>query len=371
MEKFSMENLTKEQNLIEVLVNKCKAAIRSKKEPIILFGAGTIGKYYLEILRKFINPIEILFCDNDNEKIGTFIEGIPVISFENMRKKYSNSMIIVTSLSYYCEMAEQLKENGLSQSLHGIIIDRDINYYQEFDNYFNVVDSNRDKFSKVYDLLCDEESKQLFYGRLNYCITFDYKYISPFKSQDIQYFDSKIIHLTEDEIFLDGGAFIGDTVEEFLKQTRGKFKKIYSFEPEKSKHKEFLNKFSEHKNIELVPYGLWNKKEILKFSSKNTSSSKINPTGNSEVPVISIDEFLNGNPVTFIKMDIEGAELEALRGAVKTIEKCKPKLAICIYHKAFDMVDIPLFLNEIVPEYKIYFRHYSNVASETVCYATI
>ncbi|MCM1303087.1 MAG: FkbM family methyltransferase [Lachnospiraceae bacterium] len=70
-------------------------------------------------------------------------------------------------------------------------------------------------------------------------------------------------------------------------------------------------------------------------------------------------------------MDIEGAEMEALTGACKTIQKNRPKLAICIYHKYEDLYRIPMYVKSLVPEYRIYIRHYSDTPSETVMYAII
>lgn len=154
-----------------------------------------------------------------------------------------------------------------------------------------------------------------------------------------------------------------------MRQTKGEYKKIYSFEPEKSKHQEFLKKFAEMKNIKLKPYGLWSKRGVLRFNAQDNVSSGISENGNIEIPVISIDESLEGEPASFIKMDIEGAELNALKGAKETIRKYKPKLAICVYHKPLDIVEIPLYIKELVPEYNIYLRHYHYGASETVCYA--
>ena len=85
-----------------------------------------------------------------------------------------------------------------------------------------------------------------------------------------------------------------------------------------------------------------------------------------------IDEAIaEGDKVTFIKMDVEGAELESLKGAEKTIRRDKPKLAICIYHKPEDMWTIPLYIKELVPEYKLYIRHHSSGVCETVLYAVM
>ena len=85
---------------------------------------------------------------------------------------------------------------------------------------------------------------------------------------------------------------------------------------------------------------------------------------------IALDAYINKNErVTFIKFDIEGAELEALKGAKGIISSYRPKLAICLYHKKEDYWQIPYYVKELVPEYKLYIRHYSNYSSETVLYA--
>ncbi len=84
-----------------------------------------------------------------------------------------------------------------------------------------------------------------------------------------------------------------------------------------------------------------------------------------------LDDVLKGERVTFIKMDIEGSELAALKGAANTIRSQKPKLAICIYHSPQDMLNIPIYIKSLVPEYKIYIRHYTDMMLETVCYAVL
>ena len=89
-----------------------------------------------------------------------------------------------------------------------------------------------------------------------------------------------------------------------------------------------------------------------------------------EIPVMPIDEAIEtGDRVTMIKMDIEGSELEALKGAKQTIQRDKPKLAICIYHKPEDIIEIPCYIKELVPRYRLYLRHYGNGDTETVLYA--
>ncbi|AOZ93254.1 FkbM family methyltransferase [Paenibacillus crassostreae] len=362
--EFSLDMLVKEPTDVRLL--KELNTLRPIDKPIILFGAGSWGIYYLNTIKKYFS--KILFCDNNPEKWGTTLEGFPVISFDELKNIYSNSFITITSLDFYDQILEQLEENHLQEriliSLEGFID-------PDFNDYFNTVKNNEHQFKKAYDILSDDKSKQIFCDRINCCITADKKYLIPLRSTSPQYFESEIISLTDEEIFIDGGAYIGDTVEIFLKQTNEIFKKIYSFEPEKTKHEEFLRKFSGYHNIELYPHGLWSERGVLRFNAVDDGSSGVNKDGDTDITVVSIDDVLNGKPVTYIKMDIEGAELEALKGAQNTIKRHKPKLAICIYHKPLDLVEIPLFIKQLVPEYKIYIRHYNINIFETVCYAVV
>ncbi|MEK5478232.1 FkbM family methyltransferase [Paenibacillus sp. FSL R5-0407] len=363
--------MANEPNQLKYLTSLCSQSINSDK-PIILFGSGTIGKLYLQFLRKNNFMSDIFFCDNNLAVCGTLIEDVPVISFNELIDKYNHSYIIVSSLEYFDEIALQLKDNHLSYimdtGVHLALLDTE-NTLKSFQGYSSLIEKNLTQFQKAYDLLSDELSKKIFCDRINYCNTVSSKYLTPLKSNCPQYFDPDIIKLSDQEVFIDGGAYTGDTVEEFLKATDGMFKKVYSFEPEENKHNSFKQVTGGDERIQLMPYGLWSKPEILRFNAQGNYASGLNEVGNVEIPVTSIDEVLKGAPVTFIKMDIEGAELEALKGARESIRKYKPKLAICVYHKPLDIVDIPLYLTELVPEYKIYFRHYSVSMYETVCYA--
>ena len=93
--------------------------------------------------------------------------------------------------------------------------------------------------------------------------------------------------------------------------------------------------------------------------------------GNSVVKGVTLDEIIKDEKVTYIKLDVEGSELKALEGAKNTIKKNKPRLAICIYHKLEDILELPLYILDLVPEYKFYIRHYCSCMWETVLYAVI
>lgn len=125
-------------------------------------------------------------------------------------------------------------------------------------------------------------------------------------------------------------------------------------------------------NVVCVNGGAYSFSGALRFNEASlTGSSRITGTGEKEIKVVSIDDMVGDDKVTFIKMDIEGSEMEALDGAKKTIERCKPKLAISIYHREDDLWEIPYYILSKYPWYKIYIRHYSLTVTETVMYATI
>ena len=121
----------------------------------------------------------------------------------------------------------------------------------------------------------------------------------------------------------------------------------------------------------VIRKGLWDKEDVLCFKAYSNGSSRLEKKGEIKIPVGSLDDMIRDERVTFIKMDIEGSELEALKGAKNTIRNHHPRLAICIYHKPIDVIEIPAYILELVPEYKFYVRHYDSSLEETVLYATV
>ena len=121
-------------------------------------------------------------------------------------------------------------------------------------------------------------------------------------------------------------------------------------------------------NIKIIPKGTWREETILGFVSSGDGSYITAGTGDSSIEVTTIDKEIK-EKVTFIKMDIEGSEWDALHGARRIIQEQKPILAVCLYHKPEDLFRIPKYMKKLVPDYDIYIRHYTDMLWETVCYA--
>lgn len=235
------------------------------------------------------------------------------------------------------------------------------------------------EIAAVYHMLEDEESKDIWINRMNYLITDDYRYIEYIVKNycytesgahtlaERQYFDEPFIQFGDDEVFIDAGAFDLTTALEFAKRCKS-FKKIYSFEPDKTNINVCLKRKDGDKRIEIVPYGTWSSQTELRFKAFGNWQSMISKEGEEVISVTSIDEVVK-EKVTYLKMDVEGAELETLKGAKKIICRDKPNLAVCIYHKPEDMTELPLYIKSLVAGYKLYVRHYSEEKYETVLYA--
>jgi FkbM family methyltransferase len=186
-----------------------------------------------------------------------------------------------------------------------------------------------------------------------------------------QYFPTDFIKLSQEEVFVDGGGFIGDTALNFIEKTQNEFKHIHIFEPIKDNYEKMQqNLTTDSEKIKMYNVGLYSSEKDV-FFDQRSSASKINKQGEISVKLVSLDNYLSEEcrkEITYIKLDIEGAELEALKGMRETILKYKPKLAICIYHKPKDLWEIPLFIHDLEPSYKLFIRQHQPVY-ETVCYA--
>lgn len=222
---------------------------------------------------------------------------------------------------------------------------------------------NKDQYEKIFDLLEDEKSKTVFQKVLNFKITGDYSFMKGFtNNHKEQYFDKEIIPDIKNISFVDGGGYVGDTIPNIIGNFPD-YKKIYSIEPNKLHINIAKRKFADTQNIEFIECGLSNQKVTVddKISSNNCDHNY------NAVNTDTLDNIIN-EKVDFIKMDIEGAEQDAIDGAKETIKRYKPILAICIYHKAQDWYKIPQMVLSVHSGYKLYLRHYMEGIYETVLY---
>ena len=343
---------------------------------IVLWGLGTYTEEVIALLGE--EKIEGIVDSSESkwgEKIGKFTIEDPRLLRQRIDVKRCVFMISVASHNY--EIAYNL--------VHEWAIEE--NKIFSFTSYFaekymydaNAIMGNEEKIRKTLEIFADEPSKRYFknliIGKLsrnpicfkeNDNIKKEYYYIN--KGKDIC--------VKSGDTILDCGAYIGDTAELFIKQTQKKCK-IYCFEPLKGNYEQlcqWIEKCHYENQIVCINTMLSNysgKTQIVAPSNTSVSASReVEGEFGNDVRIGTIDEYID-EKVDFIKMDIEGAELEALKGAEKIIRKYKPQMMISAYHRTSHLWEIPERILSIEPQYKIYLGHQPNAAFEPEFYVSI
>lgn len=406
-----------ESEIIDDLFGLFRQAAVSGKIPVVLFCAGSSGAVLHGLLaRHGIYPV--CFCDNNPSRLGKTYCGLPIIAFDELKSHHRKSLILIASAAYQNLVRRQLLDNGfLAQRIITLNTDDEAPDAQikrerilmlarngAATTVLEKLRNDEDKIADAYDLLADEKSKALFVRRLALIASgYEYRmykeFLKDFSEPVLQYgydnlvrftrpgsyfyFNNDVLRLEDNEVLVDGGAFSGDSVDEFVKaceKNKVRYKHIFCFEPDLSNYGKLLENTSKHRDVTCLRFGLWSHRTTLRFVSSSQTESycaRIHENGataqvvpDMEIEAADIDGQLSGQDVTFIKMDIEGAELEAIRGGAAAIRGLSPKLALSVYHKTGDLYEIPVIIHQLNPTYKLYLRHFGNYFDDTLLLAS-
>lgn len=236
--------------------------------------------------------------------------------------------------------------------------------------------ANRNALQKVYKMLADEQSKKVFENVIRYKLSGDIKYLKECETPADEKFD--LLNIGTEEIVVDLGAYDGDTLVEFLNGTSMQFKKLYAMEPDNKNYRKLKRQLYMIGSALLEAYnvGAWDEDTTITFNmragrgstaSGGNSADRTPGSGNAiprrsaryrDIKMMKTDTMLRGEAATYIKIDVEGAEENALRGAKETITSFRPKLNVALYHRNEDMFKLPLLINELNRKYKFYMRHH-------------
>ena len=284
-----------------------------EKSGLYIYGCGMYGK------ELFLMSESVRWKGFIDGKVSGGFGGLRIFTPEEFIKSYSGEKVVISSADYKKEMTDELIKMG-------IMIE-------------SIIDGT----------------------------------MLPLVIESYQYFDLPELKQVDYEVFADVGAYDGMTSVRFHEWCHGNGKSI-CFEPDRTNIERLkCNLKSQKIDFCVIEKGLWDSDTELRFAEEMGSISHI-VEGSSDntlstIPVTTIDSIFENEDVTFIKMDIEGAEQKALLGAENTIKRCRPKLAICVYHKPEDIWEIPLTILGIFPDYQFYLRHYSLHNGETVLYS--
>jgi FkbM family methyltransferase len=373
---MTIDEVLSERIHVEAIKKLSTLSIILTSTPIVIFGCGNLGKK----IANFVSSRKynlVAFSDNNQQRWGDQINGIPIISPSKASELYSEEGIFIVSIwspgNSFAKTKEQLAGLGVKNVIHAASLmqlfpDELLPHYhfQTPDYYARY----RKEMKEAYDLFADEESQKQYLAHIDCRINLNFEGL-PIADTKNQYFPSGVIQLSEQETFLDAGAYDGDTLQDFCERTGFSFKQYIALEPD-PQNKEKLEKRIQSlnvKNVAVYPYAVGAENCTLKFDATGGGGAGISTTGSIEVECVRIDDkFYNEKP-TYLKFDIEGAELDALAGAQKTIEAIKPKLAVCLYHLPDDLWNIPLYLKSRYPFYKFYARTHQFDGLDFVLYA--
>lgn len=315
------------------------------------------------------------WLEKNNRKVVAYIDdftsddifnGLPVIKSDSY---FDNTAIINCATERTIDVNNLISKMNATDSIDYFALQlaypdelSEVDYLENTD----IISNEKKSFIAIYSHLADEVSRDEYQSVLNFRLNRDIRFMDTFKFKIREQYFEPFLKLPADAAFVDGGGYDAETTLEFIKH-QPDYTKVYYFEPTVSSMNLSQKRLKAYPNIEYYQKGLWSTQEVLQFENALGTSNRISGTGEVSIEATSIDRTIN-EKVDFIKLDIEGAEIEALKGAKDTIKKQKPKLAVCVYHKQEDFIDIPNLLLAYNPSYKVYFRHYTQGVVESVMF---
>lgn len=351
----------------ELIALKSEVAFadQAMKDSVAIFGAGQCGAAAFKYLTQ-LGANVICFVDNDINKQGCYVDGCKIVSPEEMLL-LSPSIIFIAARHAVSPIKKQLK----ALNVHSISLDA-----------YKLAIQTKQLEEIRHEFLNDDTSRVVFDAVVNAMLTGNEAYCEHVMEGNQNFALPQFMNTCKREHFVDAGAYVGDSIERFIWSNNGVFERIYAFEPGPAQHKaltirmrRLANEWAfEASRFECINAALAddNKKANLSANSMLQSTSiEDSCTSDETVSMYKLDSFLGERPATFIKVDVEGMELRMLRGARETIRKFKPKLAVSVYHNAEDLFEIPEFIKDLVPEYKMAVRHHAPMLMETVLYCWV
>ena len=321
--------------------------LKTAAKPIVLYGMGNGADKILDIFAEKGISCAGIFASDDFVR-GQSFRGMPVKKYSQIKAQFEDFVIVVAFATSRPEILARIFE--LAQAHTVLAPDVPVAGITRFSREF--YELYRAQFDAVYDLLIDEASKTCYERIINFKIGGDIQLLKPFFEKEKVYRD--LLQLQGERI-VDLGAYDGDTVREFVAADK-QYQSIIALEPDPKNYKKLARNCKELRDVTTYPLGAWDKEATARFGAEASRNSAVGVKG-AEVKLTSVDALV-AEPITLLKMDIEGSEAKAIAGAKRTIQKYKPKLYICAYHRSEDLFDLPLQIHAICPAYRFYFCHH-------------
>ena len=345
------------------------------KRPIVLFGSGPLGCRTRAALARVHRP-PAAFADNNPAIWGVTIDGIPVLSPQDAITAYGNTALFVVTIYNGAAARAQLWALGCKHTMHFAAL-----YHALPDVLlpWGPLDDPAETLAaraEVIDaatLWADDASRTEYFGQLTWRLGLPTPSIPIHDPPSECYFPQNLFTTHEHDLVVDCGAFDGDSLRLFLRRY-GSLGRYLGFEPDPKSY-ERLTQFVDtlpteiRRRVAIHQCAVASRTGTLRFEASGSVVSGVNAIGNTSVQALALDDLLEYKQASFIKMDIEGAEIDALTGAQRTLARDRPILAISAYHRASDLWTIPRLIKSMAPEYDLHLRRYAEDCWELICYA--
>ena len=342
----------------------------------VIYGAGNIGR---EVASRLSGSDKNVRAFLDRRDLGS-VDGIPVYSpgSAEARKLAGEGTTAVVGVFNYAADPHEIQMLLTGLGFRRVVSFLELREHVPLPPHFwlssrrHVLDC-RERIAAAGMLLDDDKSRHVYLDWLRLRLHMD---TSLLRNPDLdqQYLPDDLPRPKQPMRFIDGGTFNGDTIEFFLRKGVI-FEAVAAFEPDRENFRALCD--TAHKLegrlgvASYWPCGLGDATSIAQFCAGRDMASVVSGHGDTPVELAALDRALPHFRPTFIKLDIEGSELAALRGGREIIQKNQPVLAVCVYHRPEDLWEIPLYLRELLPGHRIALRYHKYYALETVAYAML
>ena len=320
-------------------------------KPIVLYGMGDGADKVLAAFERFGIHADGVMASDEFVR-GQSFHGFRVKRFADFERELGDFAVALCFASQLPEVMAQIKavaERRLTlvpsvPVFGGILFDR------------GFTEKYRAEMEAAYALMSDEQSRLVYRSTLLFYHTGELSLLDGMTTDKSEAFEN-ILRLGGNELYVDLGAYNGDTIDEFLHYSGGSYRKIVALEPNAKNFQKLRTHCADAERVELWQLGSYSRNTTLNFNNKAGRNSAVSDDG---VPtrVATVDTILCGAAASYIKADVEGADRETLLGAKNTLKNFKPKLNFSAYHRFEDIFTLPLLIRELNPDYRIYLRHH-------------
>ena len=334
-------------------LNSSWEELKSTSLPIVLYGTGNGADKVIDEFERLGIKLSGVTASDGFVRMRSF-RGFEVKPFGFFEKEYGDFIVIIGFGTNRDEVIDNIKS---IRERHRVLVPCVPVYGDEIFNR-EFMEKHEKELEAVYSMLADEKSKEVFEDFLKFELTGELDYLFDSETDKDEAFRN-ILKLGKNENYLDLGAYRGDTVDEFLNYTDGKYASITALEPNKKSFEKLTEHTAGLDNCNVINKGIYSEDGFLNFDNDLGRGSAAIPSESGQA-VTGVDLLSAGLNIAFsyIKADVEGCEYEMLIGAENTLKSCKPKLNIAAYHRSEDIFRLPLQIKKTNPEYKMYIRHH-------------